>query len=56
MFFNEKGKHVRNAAKEILDENGKIRYGCKIIPKGQVYERHFFEPKIEHLKKSRISG
>lgn len=49
MFFNEKGKHVRTK-KEILDENGKIRSGCKIIPKGQVYERHFFEPKIEHFK------
>lgn len=49
MFFNEKGKHVRTK-KEILDENGKIRPGCKIIAKGQVYERHFFEAKIEHFK------
>lgn len=49
MFFNEKGKHVRTK-KEILDESGKIRTGCKIIPKGQAYERHFFEPKIELFK------
>ena len=49
MFFNEKGKHVRTK-KEILDENGKIRSGCKITHKGQAYERHFFETKIEHFK------
>lgn len=49
MFFNEKGKHVRTK-KEVLDENGKIRSGCKIVAKGQVYERHFFEPKIEDFK------
>lgn len=49
MFFDKKGKHVRTK-KEILDEDGKIRSGCKIIPKGKTYERHLFEPKIEHFK------
>lgn len=49
MFFNEKGKHVRTK-KEILNEDGKIRSGCKIILKGKTYEKHLFEPKIEHFK------
>ena len=34
MFYNEKGKHVRTK-KEILDEDGNLRPGCKIIKKGE---------------------
>ncbi|SCP97903.1 MobA/MobL family protein [Anaerobium acetethylicum] len=49
MFFNEAGKHVRTK-KEILDEDGEIRAGCTIIPKGEAYERHLFAPKIEYFK------
>lgn len=49
MFYNENGKHVRTK-KEILDENGNIRGGCSIIPKGEVYESHMFEVKNEHFK------
>lgn len=36
MFYDESGKHVRTK-KEILDESGDIRNGCKIIRKGEVY-------------------
>ncbi len=49
MFFNEKGKHVRTK-KEIMNEDEKIRSGCKIILKGKTYEKHLFKPKIEHFK------
>lgn len=49
MFYNENGKHVRTK-KEILDENGNLRNGCSIIPKGKVYESHMFEVKNEHFK------
>ena len=49
MFYNESGKHVRTK-KEILDENGNLRPGCKIIKKGEVYETNFFQPKIEEFK------
>lgn len=49
MFFNEKGKHVRTK-KEILDEDGALRSGCKIIKKGEVYETNFFQPKKEEFK------
>lgn len=49
MFYNEKGKHVRTK-KEILDKNGNIREGCSIIPRGEVYESHLFDVKIEHFK------
>ena len=49
MFYNEKGKHVRTK-KEILDKNSNIREGCSIIPRGEVYESHLFDVKIEHFK------
>ena len=49
MFYNESGKHVRTK-KEILDENGNVRPGCKIIKKGEVYETNFFQPKKEEFK------
>lgn len=38
MFYDEKGNHVRTK-KEILDEEGNIRKRCKVIHKGEVYER-----------------
>ena len=41
MFYDENGRHVRTK-KEILDEAGQLRSGCKIIPKGEVYERNIF--------------
>lgn len=49
MFYNEKGKHVRTK-QEILDEDGNLRPGCKIIKKGEVYETNFFQPKKEEFK------
>ena len=49
MFYDENGKHVRTK-KEILDEAGKIRSGCKIIPKGEVYERNVFTIKDSRFK------
>ena len=44
MFFDEKGLHKRTK-KEILDENGEIRKGCKIVPKGETYERAYVTAK-----------
>ena len=44
MFYDETGKHVRTK-KEILDEDGNLRPGCKVIKKGEVYETKFFSPK-----------
>lgn len=49
MFYDEHGKHVRTK-KEILNENGEIRKGCKVIPKGEVYERNLFTIKDSRLK------
>ena len=49
MFYDENGKHVRTK-KEILDEAGQIRYGCRIIPKGNVYEREIFSVKDSWFK------
>lgn len=49
MFYDETGKHVRTK-KEILDEAGQLRSGCKIIPKGEVYERNIFTIKDSRFK------
>lgn len=60
MFYDETGKHVRTK-KEILDESGQIRTGCKIVLKGEMYERNIFTTKdirfksdifLEEVKKS----
>ena len=49
MFYNEQGKHVRTK-KEILDDSGNIRKGCKIIKKGEVYEQILFTTKNKLFK------
>ena len=49
MFYDENGKHVRTK-KEILDEAGLLRKGCKIIHKGEVYERNLFTIKESRFK------
>ena len=49
MFYDEEGRHVRTK-KEILDEDGQLKNSCKIIPKGDVYERKIFTPKDARFK------
>ncbi|MDE7200712.1 MAG: MobA/MobL family protein [Lachnospiraceae bacterium] len=49
MFYDEQGKHVRTK-KEILDENGDVRKGCKIVKKGEIYERNLFTAKNKLFK------
>lgn len=49
MFYNEDGKHVRTK-KEIVDADGNVRKGCKIIAKGEVYERTIFSIKNKRFK------
>ncbi len=49
IFYDENGKHVRTK-KEILDEVGLLRKGCRIIPKGEVYERNLFTIKDSRFK------
>ena len=49
MFYNEQDCHVRTK-KEILDGDGNIRKGCKIIKKGEVYERKIFTIKDGRFK------
>ena len=49
MYFDESGKHVRTK-KEITDEFGNIRDGCRVIKKGDVYERHTFDKKNVRFK------
>ena len=49
MFYDETGKHVRTK-KEILDEDGNVRKRCRIIKKGEVYERIRFDKKDVRFK------
>ncbi len=49
MFYDEQGKHVRTK-KEILDEKGDVRKGCKIVKKGEIYERNLFTAKNKLFK------
>ena len=50
MFYDENGKHVR-PKKEILDEAGQPRKGCRIVQKGgKIYERILFSPKNKLFK------
>lgn len=44
MYYDENGKHVRTK-KEISNENGKLRDGCTVIKKGEIYEQHLFSIK-----------
>lgn len=49
MFYDETGKH-RRTKKEILDADGNVRKGCYIVPKGEPYRGHYFEPKNKYFK------
>ena len=49
VFYDETGKRVRTK-KEITGEDGKIRKGCTVIKKGEVYESHLFTTKDERFK------
>lgn len=49
VFFDETGKRVRTK-KEIMGEDGKIRDGCTVIKKGEIYESHLFTVKNDRFK------
>ena len=49
LFYDEHGNHVRTK-KEILDEAGNIRKRCKVIGKGEVYEKKLFTSKNTRFK------
>ena len=49
MFFDEDGRHVRTK-KQILDADGNVRPGCKILRKGLPYEMRYFSERKEQFK------
>ena len=49
MFYDEHSNHVRTK-KEILDEAGNIRKRCKVIGKGEIYEKKLFTSKNTRFK------
>lgn len=48
-FYDEKGKKQR-VKSAVLDENGNLKQGCKIIEKGEVVEERYFAAKDNHFK------
>ena len=48
-YYDEQGNFVRNK-KEVTDENGKLRVGCSLVRKGEVYERNIFATKDIRFK------
>lgn len=50
MFYDEHGNRVRTK-NGILDENGNIRKRCKVIKKGEIYERNLFTSKNTRFKR-----
>lgn len=53
MFYNEGGKRMRTK-QEILNKSGEIRKGCKIVPKGKVYELAVFNPNGPYMPTRKI--
>ncbi len=49
MFFNETGRRVRTK-KEILDGNGNVRPGCRILSKGETYDIKWFSARKDVFK------
>lgn len=49
VLFDETGKRVRTK-KKITGEDGKIREGCTVIKKGEIYESHLFTVKDDRFK------
>lgn len=49
MYYDEQGKHSRTK-KAVCDSEGRLREGCTVIEKGEVYEKTIFAGKIEHFK------
>lgn len=41
MYYDEQGHHVRTK-KEVLDADGKLRPGCRMLPKGSPYDIRWF--------------
>ena len=53
IFIDENGKR-RRTKKEIVNDDGSLRHGCRIIPKGEIYEKHLFDKKLEIFKDKRF--
>lgn len=49
MFFDEAGRHVRTK-KEILDVDGNVRPGCRILAKGEIYDIKWFSGRKDVFK------
>ena len=49
MFYDEEGRRMRTK-KEILDEYGNVRLGCRILPKGEIYEIKCFSARKDIFK------
>ena len=49
MYYDEQGRHSRTK-KAVCDSDGRLREGCTVIEKGEVYEKTIFAGKVGHFK------
>lgn len=49
MFYDEAGRHVRTK-KEILNADGNVRTGCRILEKGEIYDIKWFTGRKDVFK------
>lgn len=49
MYYDEQGRHSRTK-KAVCDAEGRLRKGCTVIEKGEVYEKTIFAGKVEYFK------
>ena len=49
MFYDETGRHVRTK-KEILNADGNVRPGCRILTKGEIYDIKWFSGRKDVFK------
>ena len=49
MYYDEQGRHSRTK-KAVCDSDGRLREGCTVIEKGEVYEKTIFAGKVGDFK------
>lgn len=50
MYYDEQGRHSRTK-KAVCDSDGRLREGCTVIEKGEVYEKQFLRARLGILRK-----
>ncbi|MCM1048198.1 MAG: hypothetical protein NC433_07225 [Clostridiales bacterium] len=49
MYYDEQDRHSRTK-KAVCDSEGRLREGCIVIEKGEIYEKTIFAGKVGYFK------